>query len=665
MNNKTLDRLSRYKFGLLALGLVFAMAAAFGDDKVTSRVEDLGVDAVSSKTGVLDTLKSLGLGGLKSREALLSPDEAFRFRAEMQGPHSIRVSWDIADGYYLYRDKFSFSIASNERIALAPFTLPVGEDKEDPEFGMVQIFRGPLNFVLPLLEIKAGSGPFNLEVHFQGCADRGVCYPPIVKKIQLDTNNAVSPSEEEVESRQASPIKYSECLIGPATGFVESGPTQSEQCGIASSLAKESVFLTVLTFLGMGLLLAFTPCIFPMIPILSGLIVGHGHALSSRKGFLVSLSYVLASASTYTVFGVLAGLFGANLQVVFQEPWVIFVFSGVFVLLSLSMFGLFELQLPVVVQTSIARWSNSQHGGTMLSAAVMGGLSTLIVGPCVAAPLAGALIYIGQTGDALLGGVALFALGLGMGLPLLILGASAGRWLPKVGIWMNDVKAGFGVLLLGVAIWLLSRVVDTQVIMISTALLLIVSSIYLGAFDTITSSCSGWRRFSKGLGVFLFLCGFLELFGFAMNGHELLYPLKVIVNEPVFHGASFPGTQVPLEFKKVSSLQAIEKQVTESAERGKLTMLEVYADWCVSCKEMEQFTFKNPDVIRALEGVTLLKVDVTANNQMDQSVMKHYGLIGPPALLFFGLDKSERFASRIVGYIEAKDFIEHLRKTLQ
>ena len=411
----------------------------------------------------------------------------------------------------------------------------------------------------------------------------------------------------------------------------------------------------------MGLLLAFTPCIFPMIPILSGIIVGHGHRITTGRALMLSLSYVLASALAYTVFGVLAGLFGSNLQAMFQDPKVIVMFSTVFVVLALSMFDLFSLQLPGFIQSRITSLSNRQHGGTLTGAAIMGALSALIVGPCVAAPLAGALIYIGQTGDALLGGLALFSLGLGMGLPLLAIGASAGKLLPRAGTWMNAVKAVFGVGLLGIAIWLLDRILPPAVTLLLWALLFIVPAIYLGALDALPPAASGWRKLWKGLGITMLAYGVLMLIGVASNSTDPLQPLRGLAlgGAPGMSGPLKPNR---LEFRSVNSVADLDKALADTAARGQTAMLDFYADWCVSCKEMERYTFSDPRVIEALAPMVLLKADVTENSDRNAELMKRFNLVGPPATLFFGPDGEERKALRVIGYMEAEQFLDHIHK---
>ena len=601
-----------------------------------------------------DALAALGVkaGGAGD---LLPADQAFRFHAEVKDANTLWVSWQIADGYYLYREKFKLSVADGAGVKLGDHAIPRGEPKYDDEFGDVEVFHREVGFALPLVRSDKAAATIELQAAFQGCADRGVCYPPMQKAVSLELPAA--PAAGCASTAAETPAGA--CEIGPPTGFFE--PAQSEQCSIADSLAKDSIWWTAASFLGMGLLLAFTPCIFPMIPILSGIIVGQGHRITAGRGFALSLAYVLASALAYTVFGVLAGLFGANLQALFQEPKVIIAFSALFVVLALSMFDLFSLQLPGFLQSKIAALSNRQHGGTLAGAAVMGALSALIVGPCVAAPLAGALIYIGQTGDAVLGGLALFALGLGMGLPLLAIGASAGKLLPHAGDWMNSVKAVFGVGLLAIAVWLLDRILPPAATLFLWALLLIIPAIYLGALDSLPQPASGWRKLSKGVGIVMLAYGVLLLIGVASNSTDPLQPLRGLRA-----GAAGPkAAPESLAFRKVKSLADLNREIARAEAAGQWVMLDFYADWCVSCKEMERYTFSDERVRAALRDVVLLQADVTENSAMDEAFLKHFSLIGPPATLFFGPDKAERKAFRVVGYMDADEFLVHVQKAIR
>ncbi|HYE34152.1 protein-disulfide reductase DsbD [Methylocaldum sp.] len=608
--------------------------------KQTVNVQWPANGASGSKTNSLGKLaeafKSLGV---KTEPVdLLPPDEAFRFFAEVKDADTLWVNWQIAEGYYLYREKFKLTLVDAAGVKLGSYEIPRGEPKHDEEFGAVEVFHRDVGFAVPLSRADGQPVNIQLQANYQGCAEKGVCYPPMQKTASLDL-----------------PVRSA----GEVAATLGKGDPVSEQDRIASALQSDSMWATVLSFLGFGLLLAFTPCIFPMIPILSGIIVGHGHTITTGRAFMLSLSYVLASALAYTVFGVLAGLFGSNIQVLFQEPKVIVAFSALFVLLALSMFGVYTLQVPEFIQSRVVSLSNRQHGGTLAGAAVMGVLSALIVGPCVAAPLAGALIYIGQTGDAVLGGLALFALGFGMGVPLLVIGASAGKLLPKAGIWMNSVKAAFGVGLLAIAVWLLERILPAAASMFLWALLLIIPAIYLGALDALPHPVSGWRRLWKGVGIVMLAYGVLLLIGVASDSTDPLQPLRGM------YATTAKAAPQSVAFQKVKSIDDLHKEVAKAEANGQWVMLDFYADWCISCKEMERYTFANPKVQGALGNVVMLQADVTQNSADDQALLKSFGLIGPPATLFFGPDKEERKSFRVVGYMNADEFLGHLQKVLR
>lgn len=615
--------------------------------------------AADDPFAALSSLSELG-----EETEFLDPDQAFEFSAATQDPTTLIARWNIAKDYYLYRDKFKFSLQDASGVRLGEIELPRGQVKEDEFFGRVETLRGTLAVPLPLARDNLQSQPVKLVAQYQGCADAGLCYPPTIKEVKLTLPPLTAAGTGGQSSTTAAPATQAAPAKPPDTqalGTVldEPLPAQSEQDRLAARLASGSIWLNILAFFGAGLLLAFTPCVFPMIPILSGIIVGQGKSLTTGRAFTLSLAFVLAMAVTYTVAGVIVGLSGENVQAVFQNPWVISIFAGIFVLLALSMFGFYELQMPSSVQSRLAELSNRQEGGTFIGAGIMGFLSALIVGPCVTAPLIGALIYIAQTGDAVLGGVALFALSLGMGAPLLLIGTSAGKLLPRAGGWMEITKAVFGVLLLGVAIWLLERILPTAIIMALWGLLLIVSAIYLRAFDGIREQASGWFRLWKGVGIAMAVYGALLLVGAAGGGNSLLQPLK-----GVLAGGGSGVQQEGLAFQQVKGVAGVEQAVARAAAENRPVMLDFYADWCVSCKEMEKYTFSNPAVQAALEQAIMLQVDVTANDAQDRELLKRYGLFGPPAILFFSPEGEEQRAARVVGFVPAERFAQHVNQAL-
>ena len=415
----------------------------------------------------------------------------------------------------------------------------------------------------------------------------------------------------------------------------------------------------IAAFFVAGLLLAFTPCVFPMVPILSGIIVGQGERLTTMRAFWLSLIYVLAMAVTYTVAGVLAGLFGQNLQAVFQNPWILSGFVLIFILLALSMFGFYELQLPGRLQTRLAEASNQQQGGQLWGVAVMGFLSALIVGPCVAPPLMAALIVIGSSGDAMLGGAALFSLSMGMGLPLIVFGVSAGKLVPRAGAWMDAIKAVFGVGLLALAIWMLERILPGVIIMLLWGVLAIACGIYLGALERIEPGSSGWKRLWKSMGIVLLVFGILEMVGAAAGGDYWLRPLDGIRSN-----SSGATVEKHAAFRRIKSVEDLEQALTQTRAGGRAAMLDFYADWCVECKRMERNTFPDETVAVLLERFQLLQTDVTANDDVDQELMRSFGIIGPPAILFFDRDGAEMTAYRLVGYFDPEEFTAHLQQVL-
>lgn len=632
-------------FALLFCAAVFSNAALAINDANTNKVKPL-IETDSASSTPLSFLnkaaQSFSLFGSDPGNDLLPAEEAFPFLATVKGSNTVLLQWQTATGYYLYKDKFSVTIVkpASDKLQLVEINFPAGKEKHDESFGNSTVYYGDLTLQQKLSRTSTEATEIILTVGFQGCADIGVCYPPMKQTVTLQLPSANSPNANVI----------------PTT---DSGNSLSEQDQIAQSLSSNSIWLTSLSFLGFGLLLAFTPCVFPMIPILSGIIIGHGDKITTSKAFMLSLSYVFASALTYTVFGVLAGLFGSNLQASFQNPWIIGSFSLLFVLLSLSMFGLYQLQLPSGLQSKLSTLNPKSGKSSYINSGIMGALSALIIGPCVAAPLAGALIYIGQTGDAILGGFALFSLGIGMGIPLVIIGTSAGKFLPKAGNWMEPVKAVFGVLLLAVAIWLLERIIPATATLLLWAALFIISAIYLRATKSI-EQLSGWQKLQKGLGTLLLIYGTVLVLGAASGGTNPMQPLANL------NLGNNPNQQTStLHFQRIKTLNELKQVLAQSSDKQQTVMLDFYADWCVSCKEMEHFTFTDPSVQLALRNTLLIQVDVTKNNDADRALLSEYGLIGPPAILFFKPGAGEQRSKRVIGFMNAERFNEHLNNTLR
>jgi len=568
----------------------------------------------------------------------LPADEAFSFSAEVFDANTLLVSWDIHPEYYLYHNKFFIDAQGSD---IGNVNFPEGKIKDDPLFGKVQIHKGRLELEVPLRNIQTQNITFTAK--YQGCWIGGICYPPQEKNINLvlpiqDTNNAPNTSTKSKITSTSSPA-------------VELNETDQ----IAALLQQDNIFWILLSFFGFGLLLALTPCVFPMIPILSGIIVGQKGEVTTRKALIMSIVFVLAMSATYSIAGVLAGYFGENLQVLFQTPWVLVVFSLVFVALAFSMFGYYEIQLPASLQSKIASISNKQEGGHLISVAVMGFLSALIVGPCVAPPLAGALIYIGQTGDALLGGLSLFVMSLGMGAPLILIGAGVSK-LPRAGGWMEKVKYIFGILMLAVAIWLLDRIISDMVSLVLWATLFSISPIAMGVLNNLTDTPSAWHRIFKGIGLLIMFYGILLWGLVARGGGDMLAPLSG------WGTSSTQNESVHIKFEKIKSTSDLDAILAKASKNNQVVMLDFYADWCISCKELERFVFSNTDVVNAMKNAIALQADVTANDETDKALMARFNIIGPPAILFFNNGVESR-AQRIVGEINAKGFLEHLEKS--
>lgn len=596
-------------------------------------------------------LEALGAitGDFGEANELLEPEIAFAASARAISQNAVVVRFDIAEGYYLYRDKLGFRIAEGEGIELGPVNPPDGILTEDEFFGETETYRDSVEILVPVLRGVDDAAEIVLAVDYQGCADLGVCYPPLTQDI------AVTFATTLADEADAPPA------IGTDRDAIDAGPV-TEQDRIAAQLADGRIWLVALAFFGFGLLLTFTPCVFPMIPILSNIIVGQKD-LTTRKAFFISLAFVLAMAFTYTLAGVFAGLAGANLQAAFQNPWIIGGFVLVFIALAMSMFGFYELQMPSGIQSRLANVSNKQEGGTLVGAAIMGFLAALIVGPCVTAPLVGALLYISQTGDAVLGGIALFALSMGMGAPLLAIGTSAGKILPKAGPWMDTVKAVFGVGLLAMGIWLLERVIPGEIALFLWSSLFIVTGIYMGALQSPPPGASGWRTLWKGVGLVLLVYGVILMLGAATGGKDLFRPLAGL-SSPATMVVGADGVQraTQMEFTEVDSIADVEREVAAAQQRNQPVFLDFYADWCVDCVRLERTTFQDPRVIQAMSEVHLLKADVTANSSEHRDLMRAFNLFGPPAMIFYDADGSELRNRRAVGYMNAERFLEHVEQ---
>ena len=546
------------------------------------------------------------------------PEQAFLFSQEMSDDNKLTLKWSIQQDYYLYNDKISFEVDSGVEIIEESRSVPY--KKDDPLFGLVDIHTFDLEIVLRLKNPSTSFTDVNFVVNYQGCWEGGICYPPMDKNLSLE-------------------------LQGEATAKLNQPGNDLDkfetQDSFADVLKNKQIYLILTVFFFAGLALSFTPCVFPMIPILSSIIIGQGKNVTVKRAFLLSLIYVLSVAVTYTAAGILAGLFGENLQILFQSPIVISVFALIFVLLALSMFGFYELQLPNRLQSRLAVMSNGQKGGTVAGTAIMGVLSALIVGPCMAAPLAGALIYIGQVGDPILGGLALFSLSLGMGLPLLAIGVSAGHFLPKIGAWMESIKSAFGVILLIMAIFFLDRILPRSITMVLVSVVLIGTAIFAGIFSG--ASVSKTKKMKQLVGLVLGIYGSSLLIGALSGNTSFTTPLKQELRYSLNSAA-----KKEIEIIRVVSLPELNVQLEIANKSQSPVVMDFYADWCVSCREIDVL-FEDASVIEKLKRFRVIKVDLTEYDSNSKELMEKYQVIGPPALVFYDKNGNLKGEMKVSG----------------
>ena len=569
----------------------------------------------------------------------LPVDEAFEPVLTAIDGNNVEVAIRVTDGYYLYKDKISVRAVSDVARAGA-LDLPAGEMKTDQYFGEMEVFHGDVFGKLSIARGTPEAMDLDLEVRYQGCAEGGICYPPVTRTLNVSLPAATAVSAlATVNASGAAPV--------------------SEQAKLARIISDSSLLVVIGTFFGAGLLLAFTPCVLPMVPILSGIIAGEGKDVSASRGFSLALSYVMGMALVYTAAGVAAAAAGLQLQATFNQPWILAVFSGLFVLLAAGMFGMYDLQMPSAIQSKLASISSSQKSGTAIGAFIMGAISSLIVTACVAPALIAALTVMAQTGDMVRGGTALFAMSMGMGAPLLAVGAAQGKLLPRAGGWMVAVKNTFGFMMLGLAIWMMSRVMPGEVTLALWAILIFMSGVYMGGLTTLTPESAGVQKFGKGVGLLAVIYGAVLLIGSLAGSNSLLRPL-----EALSLGSAGSGTVEEhrgLSFQRIKTTADLDAAVARAAAEGKSVMLDFYADWCVSCIEMEEFTFTDEAVQNALANTVLLQADVTLNDEADQALLKRFGVFGPPTIIFFGTDGVQRDGYEVVGYMKAEDFANHVR----
>jgi thiol:disulfide interchange protein DsbD len=598
----------------------------------------------------------------KSGDDFLPPEQAFIFSASAAGPERVRLSWVIAPGYYLYRDRIKASgVAGDDGVGTPVF--PEGQTKSDEYFGKQVVYHDELQVLVPVKRNGGGDLNLSLNITYQGCAEAGLCYPPITRGVSV-----LLPAL----SGGGSPGTGGSAAAGPSgQSGSGAGAYVSEQDRLAALLRSGSLAAVLLQFFVGGLLLAFTPCVLPMVPILSGLIVGHGKSVTTSRAFLLSLTYVLGMALTYTITGALFAAAGKQVQAVFQQPWIIMLFAALFIAMALSMFGVFTLQMPGFIQTRIAQISNRQQGGSFGGVAVMGMLSALIVTTCVGPVLVAALIVIGQTGDVLRGAAALFAMSLGMGAPLLVVGSSAGRWMPRAGAWMDSVKRLFGALMLALAAWMLARIVPARWTLLLFALPAAAAAIVLWGFvplgrarrairDRVDDAgnqrppaASPAQWLARSAAVLVALYALALLVGAGRGAEDLLQPLArraAAADEPAF--------------TSIASLADLTREVQAAAAVHQPVMLDFYADWCTSCKEMQRYTFNDPGVRDALKSVRLLRADVTANSADDQALLHQFQIYGPPTIAIYDAQGHEHQEYRVVGYMKAPEFAALLHQAL-
>jgi thiol:disulfide interchange protein DsbD len=597
-------------------------------------------ETVALKSGTAEKPK-LQLGNLGSKKSMSDfppVDKVFFPEIFPVDGNTVELGIRIVPGFYIYKDKLTVRSLSDGAQA-GRFDLPEGKMKTDEYFGEMEVYLDGFLGQLSIARATPDAMDLELEFGYQGCAEGGLCYMPQTRVLKVSLPEATA-----VDAL-------------PAT----SNAPVSEQARLANIITGSSIWVAAGLFFLAGLGLAFTPCVLPMVPILSGIIAGEGQGVTPTRGFMLALTYVLGMAIVYTGAGVAAAAAGMQLQATFNQPWILILFSGLFVVLALGMFGVYELQMPSSIQTKLSGISGNQKSGTMIGAFIMGALSALIVTACVAPALIAALTVMAQTGDMLRSGTALFAMSLGMGAPLLLVGAAHGKFLPKAGPWMVAVRNSFGFMMLGLAIWMLSRILPGEATMLLWAVLIFMAGVFMGGLTTLTGDSTGPQKLGKGFGFLAIIYGVVLLLGALTGGSN---PLKPLASINVGGGSTIVEAEHELPFKRIKTVDDLDRELAAASSQGKTAFLDFYADWCVSCKEMEAYTFTDDEVQAELSNTAWLQADVTANDEADQALLNRFGVFGPPTIIFFGTDGKQRSGYEVVGYMKAKDFAEHLRQAL-
>ena len=600
-------------------------------------------ETVKLKPAVSQKLQLGNLGGANSQSDFPPVDEVFFPELFAVDGNTVELGIRIVPGFYIYKDKLTVRVL-NEDAQAGRWDLPKGKMKNDEYFGEMEVYLDSFLAELAIARATPDAMELELEFGYQGCAEGGLCYMPQTRVLTVSLPEATAVGELE------------------PTATTSAGAPVSEQAFLADVLVNQSIWKAIGLFFLAGLALALTPCVLPMIPILSGIIAGEGDNVTPARGFTLALSYVLGMAIVYTAAGIAAAAAGLQLQAMFNQPWVLVLFSGLFVFLALGMFGLFELQMPSSIQTKLSSISGQQKSGTMLGAFIMGGLSSLIVTACVAPVLIAALMVIAQTGDMVRGGMGLFAMSLGMGAPLLLVGAAQGKFLPKAGAWMVAVRNAFGFMMLGLAVWMLSRMLPGNVTMLLWAVLVFMAGVFMGGLTTLTAESTTPQKLGKGFGFLAIIYGIVLLLGSLAGGSNPLKPLASLQ----FGGgaATVAEAEHELPFQRIKTVEDLDREIALASTQGKTAFLDFYADWCVSCKEMEAFTFTDAEVQATLANTVWLQADVTANDAADKELLDRFGVFGPPTIIFFGTDGQQRHGYEVVGYMKADDFVEHLQQAL-